>query len=95
MSDTAISETGEWTPLGTFTRDIGMGDAIRLAVERSATNPAHHRITCDEGKGPRAICTFRQPGTDSTGWTRAWHGDPLSPGILSQAREIARRANEG
>lgn len=83
----------DWYLIGEFTRDIGMGDTIRFLVERNTDDPALHGIRCDEGTGlgPRPVAVFTEPDTDPIRWRPAWKGDPMSPGIEAEARDIALR----
>jgi len=84
-----MRERSVWVPIGEFTRGIGMGDRIRFIVERSSADHDRHRIACDEGNGPREVCTFTEPLTQPTRWRPAWDGDSMSPGIETEARKIA------
>lgn len=83
----------DWYLLGEFTRDIGLGDTIRFLVERNIEDPALHGISCDEGTGlgPRPVAVFTEPETFPTVWRPTWDGDPMSPGIEVDARDLARR----
>ncbi|MQM28566.1 hypothetical protein [Glycomyces albidus] len=83
----------DWYLLGEFTRDIGLGDTIRFLVERNIEDPALHGISCDEGTGlgPRPVAVFTEPETCPTVWRPTWDGDPMSPGIEVDARDLARR----
>ncbi|GAB3993183.1 hypothetical protein GCM10029992_04200 [Glycomyces albus] len=73
-------------------RGIGSGDRITFTVERSGHDPALHRISYREqaDTGPSEVCTFTHPSRGGPVWARAWDGDRLSPGILTDARNIAR-----
>lgn len=96
----ASADTGdrdsEWTLLGEFTRSIGPGgherDRITFTVERSRRDPTLHKISYREhtGTDPHQVCAFTHPSRGAPCWARAWDGDRLSPGILTDARTIAR-----
>ena len=82
----------EWILLGEFTRSIGSGDRITFTVERSRLDPTLHKVSYwEEGcTGPSEVCTFTHPSRGAPHWARAWDGDRLSPGVLTDARIIAR-----
>jgi hypothetical protein len=82
-----------WELLDEFTRNIGLGDTIRFLVERNTEDPNLYGISCDEGTGlgPRPVAVFTEPETCPAAWRPAWDGDPMSPGIEAEARDIARR----
>ncbi len=82
----------DWEIIGGFTRNIGLGDTIRFVVERNTEDQTLYGISCDEGTGlgPRPVAVFTEPDTGPVTWRPAWDGDPMSPGIEEEARDIAR-----
>lgn len=77
--------TGEY--LGGFQRAH-----VKFAVLRTA--PDTYRVDCDDGVGPREVCTFTSQRGSPPVWRGAWNGDAWCSWILAQARRTVRNAAE-
>jgi hypothetical protein len=86
------AESSDWVFLSEFFLGIGMRDRIRLAVYRSVSDQALHRLTSDEmtSAGPRLIAVLTEPPGDREEWHPAWVHDEMRPAVEARARAIVR-----